>query len=99
MPMRSSDFTPECAPLPLRLRTSRTGSRKRNASSPTVIEHRRSTRRQAEYLGEIVIGFSFALLARATSLTAVLAAAALVMLVTSLLVRRRSTAIDTVTAA
>jgi MFS family permease len=46
---------------------------------------------QAEYLGEIIIGFSLALLARTTTVTVALIGAALVMAATTVLVRSRRT--------
>lgn len=49
---------------------------------------------QAEYLGEIIVGFSLALLARATSVTVALTGAALVMIATAALVLRRASASD-----
>ena len=46
---------------------------------------------QAEYLGEIVVGLSLALLARATTVTVALTGAAFVMVAAAVLVRSRST--------
>ena len=46
---------------------------------------------QAEYLGEIIIGFSLALLARTTTVTVALTSAALVMVFAAVLVLRRNT--------
>lgn len=46
---------------------------------------------QAEYLGEIVVGFALALLARTTTVTVALFGAALVMVATSVLARSRRT--------
>ena len=46
---------------------------------------------QAEYLGEIIVGFSLALLARTTTVTVALTGAALIMVATSMLVLNRRT--------
>ncbi len=46
---------------------------------------------QAEYLGEIIVGFSLALLARATTVTVALTGAAFVMVAAAVLVSSRST--------
>jgi hypothetical protein len=46
---------------------------------------------QAEYLGEIIIGFTLALLARTTTVTIALTGAALIMIATAVLVLRRGT--------
>ena len=46
---------------------------------------------QAEYLGEIAIGLSLALLARVTTMSSALTGAALVMIATTAVVRRHRT--------
>lgn len=51
---------------------------------------------QAEYVGEIVIGFGLALVARATTVGVALTAAAALMLVAALLVVRRAERADTI---
>ena len=44
---------------------------------------------QAEYLGEVIVGFSLALLARATTVSIALSGAAFLMIATAVLVRDR----------